>query len=311
MVLRLPEDVIAQLNEYRGDDRTYDCVVPFSGGKDSSALLYTLAEETGLRILAFTLDYWFISQGAFENIKTVLKSAGVDHLMIRPSWRLVQNMYQKALYETGEICVVCEALLAGSIYRIAIEKQIPAVVWALVEGQFRTPPSWVIKVDRGHLGKVYNRRIRPLSRICGEDSPEFKHFERVYGFAEYLCVGEEVGLPDDVFPYLCIKYDSDEVERAANGIGWKRPSDTVGISSNCLACDLHNYLKKRRHSRDELLKGVVELVGKGLVSYERAMQVLDREEDATMAQNRLRDMGVTVSLEEYSRTVRHVEKRLR
>jgi len=310
-MIHFPDAIRDQLNRYRADDNTYDCIVPFSGGKDSSLLLYVLAKETNLRILAFTLDYWFMSPHAWDNIRTVLKSVGADYLIIRPNWNLAQTMYQKALYEAGEICIVCEALLAANIYRIAIEKHIPAIVWALVEGQFRTPPTWVTKLDTRHLEKVHRRFVQPLGIICGEDSLEFKHFEKAYSFERYLRMYKQIEFPDDVFPYLGMRYDSDEVERVVSSIGWKRPPDIGGISSNCLACHLHNYLKKQRYSKEALLESVLELVEKRLISYERAMKVLERQENVEMAQSILREIGVALSLEEYSKMVKCVERRLR
>jgi amino acid adenylation domain-containing protein len=46
----------------------YDCLLLYSGGKDSTYVLYRLV-ELGLKVLAFTFDNGYISQTAFENIK--------------------------------------------------------------------------------------------------------------------------------------------------------------------------------------------------------------------------------------------------
>lgn len=48
------------INDYRNKD-TYDCILLFSGGKDSSYVLSELKDKYGLRILAFTYDWGFQS----------------------------------------------------------------------------------------------------------------------------------------------------------------------------------------------------------------------------------------------------------
>src|SRR5688572_20301599 len=40
----------------------YDCLVAYSGGKDSSYTLFTLKEQYGLRCLAITIDNGFVSE---------------------------------------------------------------------------------------------------------------------------------------------------------------------------------------------------------------------------------------------------------
>ena len=46
------------LTQYRGK-YAYDCIVPFSGGKDSTYTLYTLVREFGLRPLVVSFDHGF------------------------------------------------------------------------------------------------------------------------------------------------------------------------------------------------------------------------------------------------------------
>src|SRR5688572_25596050 len=48
----------------------YDCLCLYSGGKDSTFMLYVLSQVLKLRVLAMTLDNWFISPQTQTNIKT-------------------------------------------------------------------------------------------------------------------------------------------------------------------------------------------------------------------------------------------------
>ena len=46
------------INEYRGKG-DYDCIVPFSGGKDSTYVLYKVVKEHNLKPLVISFDHGF------------------------------------------------------------------------------------------------------------------------------------------------------------------------------------------------------------------------------------------------------------
>src|SRR4051812_1821371 len=66
------------LTDCRGKGE-YDCLVCFSGGKDSAYLLYKLKKEYGLRVLAYTTDM-NVPPMAWDNIKRTVEKLDVDHL---------------------------------------------------------------------------------------------------------------------------------------------------------------------------------------------------------------------------------------
>ncbi|MEM4169414.1 MAG: hypothetical protein QXY99_04945 [Thermoproteota archaeon] len=71
------------LDKYRGKGKGYDCVVPVSGGRDSSYVLYTIVERFGMRALALTVDSGGITKEGYRNIEKVTSALGVDHVWLR------------------------------------------------------------------------------------------------------------------------------------------------------------------------------------------------------------------------------------
>ena len=61
-------------------DSDYDCVVAYSGGKDSSYTLYHLKEKFGLNLLAVTIDNGFLSEQAIVNSRKLTASLGIDFM---------------------------------------------------------------------------------------------------------------------------------------------------------------------------------------------------------------------------------------
>ena len=75
-------DLEAALGASRGRGQ-YDVLVPFSGGKDSAWLLYKLAVEYRLRVLAFTVNV-NLPDLAWRNIRHTLARLAIDHLSYAP-----------------------------------------------------------------------------------------------------------------------------------------------------------------------------------------------------------------------------------
>ena len=75
--------VIEKLQNTHKKDR-YDCVLGYSGGKDSTALLDYLVNELKLRVLAITINTGFMTEVAIQNINTTLTKMGLqdDHIFI-------------------------------------------------------------------------------------------------------------------------------------------------------------------------------------------------------------------------------------
>ena len=60
------------------ENRDYDCVLGFSGGRDSSYLLYYLVTVLNLRVLAFAVDNGFIPEQTITNVERISNLLNVD-----------------------------------------------------------------------------------------------------------------------------------------------------------------------------------------------------------------------------------------
>ena len=60
----------------------YDCILPFSGGRDSSYALHLLVKELGLRPLAFSYDWGMITDLGRRNQARLCGALGVEHIWL-------------------------------------------------------------------------------------------------------------------------------------------------------------------------------------------------------------------------------------
>ena len=75
------EDFKNILRKAQSLHRPYDCLIPLSGGKDSTYALYVASKIYGLKCLAVTFDNGFLSNQAKININNAIKITKTDHIM--------------------------------------------------------------------------------------------------------------------------------------------------------------------------------------------------------------------------------------
>jgi hypothetical protein len=138
---RLPRerDLEQTLATCRGRGQ-YDCLVPFSGGKDSALLLYKLVVEYKLRVLAFTVDV-NIPDVAWKNIRRTVATLGCDLLTYTPPTEFYRKLFryllcnQEARGAVYTVSYVYAPLFEGDAIKVALEKDIPLVMAGYSPGQ--------------------------------------------------------------------------------------------------------------------------------------------------------------------------------
>lgn len=86
---------------------TYDVCVPFSGGKDSTYVLYKLVSCYDLKIKTFTLDNGFLSDEAKDKIDKIVSELNVDHEYIRIDESLMKEIYAYIVNRYLSPCIAC------------------------------------------------------------------------------------------------------------------------------------------------------------------------------------------------------------
>ncbi len=118
----------ALIEEYRGK-HDYDCIVPFSGGKDSTWTLHFLVKEYGLKPLVVRFDHGFMRPNLEENVKRTIRRLGVDVMTFTPNWKVVQRLMLQSFLEKGDFCWHCHSGIYSYPMWIAIEKKVPLIFW--------------------------------------------------------------------------------------------------------------------------------------------------------------------------------------
>jgi N-acetyl sugar amidotransferase len=120
--------LVELIEEHRGKFE-YDCIVPFSGGKDSTFTLYHLIKEYKVKPLVVQFNHGFMRPTLLANNERTFKQLGVDVISFTPNWNVVKRLMREALVRKGDFCWHCHTGIFSYPMHIAIKWQVPLVFW--------------------------------------------------------------------------------------------------------------------------------------------------------------------------------------
>ena len=116
------------VEDFRGKG-DYDCLVPFSGGKDSTYVLYEIVVKHKLKPLVISFDHGFFREQHLKNIEKTLKILGTDYLTFKPNMKIVGKLMLESLKRKGDFCWHCHTGIFAYPMQIAVKFNIPLIVW--------------------------------------------------------------------------------------------------------------------------------------------------------------------------------------
>ena len=147
----------------------YDCIVPISGGKDSTFQLHVLTKVYGMKPLAVTFSHNWYSETGWYNLQNALEKFDVDHIMFTPNRALVNKLARRSLNAIGDACWHCHSGVGAFPLQIAVRFNIPLLVWGESIADSSGRASYfnpVTKFDRDYFTKVSAKK-RPDEMVGG------------------------------------------------------------------------------------------------------------------------------------------------
>ena len=88
-------------DKHRSTDGTYDCIVPGSGGKDSSFTSHYLKTEMGMNPLTVTWAPHIYTKNGWENFQAWINKGGFDNYLIHPNGEVHRRLTNLAFKKLG------------------------------------------------------------------------------------------------------------------------------------------------------------------------------------------------------------------
>ena len=148
------------IEEHRGK-YDYDCIVPFSGGKDSTWTLYYLVKEYKIKPLVVRFDHGFMRNQLEKNNKETFSKLGVDVITFTPNWKIVKKLMLQSLLEKGDFCWHCHTGIFSYPMWVALNYKVPLIFWGEPSADYTAYYSYEQeeKVDEKRFNRYVNLGI--------------------------------------------------------------------------------------------------------------------------------------------------------
>lgn len=139
----------------------YDCIIPFSGGKDSTFQLWFIVKELKLKPLVVRFDHWGFRPLVSENNTRTFKILGVDALTFQPSWHVVRELMLESLKRRGDFCWHCHTGVYAHTMQIALKYKTPLIIWGESLAEYASWYSYdeFEEVDEKRFNRAMNQGI--------------------------------------------------------------------------------------------------------------------------------------------------------
>jgi hypothetical protein len=272
-VIDSAQKTIAELIKTHRGRTSYDAIMCYSGGKDSTYTLMLAVKTYGLKVLAFTLDNGFISPVSFQNMARVVDALGVDHMTFRPSATnlkaiirasaLHQIYNPKTLTRISSVCNSCISIVNVTALKLALEKHAPFIIAGFTLGQI---PANSIVYKNNYLF-LEESRAQSLEKLRHEAGPFVD---------DYFCIDKRQLDDGILFPHnlnlLCLEDITEaEILSSIQPFGWTAPEDVDGCSSNCRLNTFNNHVHEKRFGYSPYELELSHLIRKGLMTRDEAL----------------------------------------
>lgn len=263
----------------------YDCVIPFSGGKDSTFSLYYAVEVLKLKVLVVSFDHGFYRETLLNNRERTINRLGVDLLTFRPNQKLVKKLMLQSLKDKGDFCWHCHTGIGSYPLQVALEKSIPLVLW----GESSTEYTNYFKVEDFHtIDEVVFNRSTNLGISASDMYFRLNEEFELREFAPFMVPSLNKLQEKDITTFPLgnfIKWDTKkQVELIKEELGWLG-DEVEGVPSQynyekieCMMQGMRDYIKyaKRGYARTSHLASID--IRNGLLGRNEGMTLVKKHE---------------------------------
>jgi len=153
-------------NHAKEKGNKYDCLVGYSGGKDSAYILWAAVKKYGMTPLVATFDHSFkLSEDAEYNLMEIPKKLNCDHIRFTIGNDFRNALCKKGIEVMGDFCWHCHNGVGTLPARISKQWDIPLQIWGEPSAKYQTYGAYsyddLEEQDEEHYKKVFQAGITP------------------------------------------------------------------------------------------------------------------------------------------------------
>lgn len=289
----LKELILAQRNK----NSIYDCIVPLSGGRESSYVLYYLRKVLDLNPLAVQYDNDFVTEQAKKNISNAVSILGVDFISVKSKKGIRRSIAHDSfklqlrkgiMPAIGSLCSHCWIGEESAVYGVSEKENVTAIVWG--DSQEEITP---FDPRLGHYQKtkadMHSRTLKKIGErlriVC---SPLLFNYIRLrYNgrrFKKEFCYdkqGVSPALRPGIHFFDYVEHDENRiVETVKREIKWDKPAYALlPWRFDCTIAIFGEYFKRLFLGFNKQDIDLSNMIRKGLMSREDALRIITVDEE--------------------------------
>ena len=220
---RVIEDLQSTQNQSK-----YDCVIGYSGGKDSTALLHLMVKEYHLNPLPVTVDNGFVSEVVIQNFKDTLERIKVDHVIIKDAIGTFRKLYRTLFlnHRSNEVCLTknvcdnCADLVHSLVVRVAMQKDIEIILFGYSPDQIR---RYFYEIPRHEIRYDWYPSLLNHEPFTEEDKQKYL---MPRDFEDHV-------IPRILLPYHILQYQEDEIIRLVESQQLIQKGNASTLKTSC------------------------------------------------------------------------------
>jgi hypothetical protein len=282
------------IESYRGKGKKYDCLVPFSGGKDSTFVLHQMVKFYNMRVLACNYDSGFASEQAKMNVRNAVRRLGIDFVSIKSKRDIQKKCLRDSIVAWSMnpsleifpiLCYGCEEGYKLGAYKIAASMGVPLIIL----GDSEMERSTFKKIYFQHLHKSYF--IHLSKRFFSNP-----FYYTPMTISHHLMESAEFSLPANLYRrigrnppkilhyFSYVPYDEKKsLSTVSSELGWRKAVDSASTwRFDCQVHALADYMFRRSLGFSETEELYSKMIREGILTKDEVLKrlELDKGKDA-------------------------------
>jgi len=295
IVYKGEDELLKILDKHRGEAGKYDCIVPISGGRDSTFTLLKLVKDYKMNVLGVNYLSPFTHPQATRNIKNAAEILGVDVITFTQKKRIHERTFKSNLNAWMKrpsfgvfplVCVACKLFWYETI-KIAKKHRIKCIVAGLNRFEDTSYKKALLGIStKESWEKTYIKSALGMAKEVLKNPRYFKPsflpaIFKAYFFGDSYALGTRMFAADlsilDLFYYIPWN-EQENLTRIRNELNWQSPPELNSTwRFDCKVAHLKDLIFLKTFGITEKDDLFAKMVREGDLSYDLALERLERE----------------------------------
>jgi len=272
-------ELIEILNKFKNKNY-YDCLLPISGGKDSTFQAYVLDEVYKINSLAVTHGTNWMSLTGRYNLENCINKFNLDHLFFLPNRNTINKVAKRSPELIGDACWHCHIGTQTFPMQTAVKWKIPLMIYgeSIAERDGRGSYKKILKPEeKYYYGLNISAKVEPIKYV----DKDIKYSElQIWNYPSkremietqitYLHLGDYIFWDEQKQTEFIIKelnwMVNDRVENTYKGYK----------SNECVMAGVHDYLNFIKRGVGRATLHASDDVRRGLIKREEAVDLIKK-----------------------------------